>query len=896
VNPGEDVTIEPGLELLHYRMIEKVGEGGMGVVWRARDTSLDRDVAIKILPDLLAADPDRRGRFEREARLLAALNHSGIAGVYGLHESDGVTFIAMEYVPGEDLAERLQRGALTLEDAIDVARQVAEALEEAHEQGVIHRDLKPANIKYTPEGKIKVLDLGLAKALTSETANGSASVSLSPTVTSANTVAGTLLGTAAYMSPEQVKGKEADRRADIWAFGCVLYEMLTGRRTFGGETISETLASVLRDEAEEDALPAQTPIGVRRLLRRCLDRNRQTRLRDIGEARIALSPEGLAGPGQLEPEASSSVAPVQSAGRPRIAWSLAALALAALAVVSWIAVTGDRTEPQPEIRATVAPPEDRHFLINGTQAGSISISPDGTKMTFSASSGSGRSSLFLRSLDSTKPQVIPGTEGATLPFWAPDSRQLGFFADGKIKKLRLDGGAPMTVADALDSRGGAWAADGTILFAPDTQSPIHRVSDGGVKGDPVTTIDSERGGETTHRFPSFLPDQRHFLYVRGSHSAASSDSVNSIWIGDSESDATFELMQSGTQARYSQGHIFWVNQGFLMARAFSTEELAFTGEAFAVGEGVVVQEDTWLAAFAVSAAGPLAFQTGLAPERVLSWFDREGNALGTIGEPGKYSYLRLSPDDRFLATTLVGPGSGAEDIWVFDVERNVGSRLTFDEGNDLGPVWSPDGSRIVFSSGRDAKEGIYVRPANGRGSAELLYESEQRITVEDWSRDGKHLTFNSSVGKADLWIFAVDEGEARSFITGDFDEGYGRFSPDSSWLGYLSNESGRYELYLTRFPGGEGKWQLTKIGADWILGWNDAGNEIYYIDLEGTLCAVKVELADQVVADMPECLFESQVDRSWDAVSDGTRFVLGVPDDRGSEFPITLVLNWGGAD
>jgi serine/threonine protein kinase/Tol biopolymer transport system component len=890
------LTIEPGLELLHYRMIEKIGEGGMGVVWRARDTSLNRDVAIKLLPVALAADPDRRGRFEREAHLLATLNHPGIAGVYGLHESDGVTFIAMEYIPGEDLAERLQRGALSVEDAIDVAHQVAAALEEAHEQGVIHRDLKPANIKRTPEGKIKVLDLGLAKALTTEIATGSSSLSLSPTMTSSNTVAGMLMGTAAYMSPEQVKGKEADRRADIWAFGCVLNEMLTGRRTFVGETISETLASVLRDEAEEGSLPADTPVGVRRLLRRCLDRNRETRLRDIGEARIALSPEGLAGTGQLESEAGPSVAPAQTAASPRIAWTLAALALAALAVVSWIAVTGARTEAGSEIRATIAPPEDAHFLINGTQAGSLSISPDGTKMTFAASSGSGRASLYMRSLGSTKPQIIPGTEGATLPFWAPDSRQLGFIADGKLKKLLLDGGAPMTLAVAQDSRGGTWGADGTILFAPDTQSSINRVSVGGVEGEPVTTIDKERGGETTHRLPSFLPDQRHFLYVRGSHSAATSDKVNSIWVGDTESGDTFELMQSGTQARYAQGHIFWVNQGFLMARAFSVDELAFTGEAFTVGEEVVVQEDTWLAAYAVSAAGPILFQSGLAPERRLRWFDREGNVLGTIGEPGKYSFHRLSPDDRFLASTLLSPGAGGEDIWIFDVERDVSSRLTFDEAKDAGPVWSPDGSRIAFASSRDGSEGIYIRPASGRGAAELLYESEQRLTVEDWSPDGKHIAFNSSAGKADLWIFAVDEGEASSFITGEFDEGYARFSADSSWLSYLSNESGRYELYMTRFPGGEGKWQLTNVGADWLLGWNDAGDEVYYVDLEGKLCVVKVELTDQIVADMPECLFESHVDTSFDASSDGSRFILGVPDEQGAEFPITLVLNWAGAD
>jgi dipeptidyl aminopeptidase/acylaminoacyl peptidase len=412
----------------------------------------------------------------------------------------------------------------------------------------------------------------------------------------------------------------------------------------------------------------------------------------------------------------------------------------------------------------------------------------------------------------------------------------------------------------------------------------------------VTTLDNARGGETTHRFPSFLPDQRHFLYVRGSHSVINNDPVNSIWIGDTESDDTFELMQSGTQARYAQGHVFWVNEGFLMARPFSVDELAFTGDAFAVGEEVVVQPNTWLAAYAVSAAGPIAFQSGLAPERVLRWFDREGNALGTTGEPANYSFIRMSPDDRFLAVTLTSPGTGGQDIWIFDVERDVGSRLTFDEASDTGPVWSPDGSRIAFSSRRKAGLGIYVSPASGRGSAELLYEFDGGAAVEDWSPDGKYIAFNSSLGMADLWVYAVDEGEARPFVTGEFDEGYARFSPDSSWLSYVSNESGRYELYLTRFPEGKGKWQLTKIGADWILGWNDAGNEIYYVDLDGKLCSVNVELADQVVVDNPECLFEVQLDRSWDATSDGSRFVLGVPDELGADFPITLVLNWAGAD
>jgi Tol biopolymer transport system component len=398
----------------------------------------------------------------------------------------------------------------------------------------------------------------------------------------------------------------------------------------------------------------------------------------------------------------------------------------------------------------------------------------------------------------------------------------------------------------------------------------------------------------THRFPNFLPDGRHFLYVRGSHSAANQDAVNSIWVGDLESDETVELIQSGTQAVYSQGHLFWVREGFLMARAFSADRRVFTGEPFAVGEDVVVQADSWRAAYAVSEAGPLAFHTGLAPERVLTWFDGEGGFIDTIGDPGLYSFIRLSPDDRLLAVTLGDANTGRNDIWVFDVERKVGSRLTFHESNDGNPVWSPDGARIVFASLRNGPADIYVRPANGRGDAEPLYASEHRTIPEDWSPDGKFVAFNQGVGKYDQWMLPLDGGEPFAFITGDFDEGYGRFSPDGNWFAYISNETGRYEMYLTRFPSGDGKWQLSKVGADWLLGWHETGNEIYYLDIEGKVCSVRVELADNVVAELPSCRFEAQANRTWDVLSDGKRFVLGVPDDVESDFPITLVLNWDG--
>ena len=886
------MTIEPGRMLHQYRLVAKIGEGGMGVVWKALDGSLDREAAIKILPDTFAQDAERRARFEREARLLAALNHPGIAGIYGLHECDGLHFIAMEYVPGEDLAKRLERGPLALDETLDIARQVAEALEAAHEQGVIHRDLKPANITCMPDGKIKVLDLGLAKALGHEGNADPGRLSLSPTATSAGTVAGTLLGTAAYMSPEQVKGHEADRRADIWAFGCVLHEMLTGRRAFGGETISETLASVLRDEIGHTALPEATPPSVRQLLRRCLDRDRRTRLRDIGEARIALSPAGLASEASLRRNEGSVVGPSERSGR--LAWGVAGVALIALVVTGWFALRPSGAAAQREVRASIAPPEGQSFVVTGPNSGALSLSPDGTKATFVASAASGRPSLYLRSLASTTPQVIPGSEGATYPFWSPDSRQLAFFADGKLKKLDLDGGAPMTIASATEARGGTWGPSGTILFAADTQAGISSVSAGGELGDPVTTLDPSRGGETTHRYPWFLPDGRHFLYLRASHNAAGQDAVNSIWIGDTGSKQTSELMQSATNAAFARGHLFWVRDGFLMARPFSPDTLSFTGEPFAVGEGVVTQPDSWRATFAVSEAGPIAFQTGLASKMVLTWVDRAGKKLGTLGDPGQFAFIRLSPDGRSLAASVSDPVSGRGDIWVFDVERQVGSRLTFDSAIEDSPVWSPDGKRIAFASNREGRATIYVRPSNGRGEAEPLLPdgAVDRAVPEDWSSDGKFLVFNAGAGKSDVWVLPLEAGAPFPLIVGEFDEGYARFSPDAHWLSYGSNESGRYELYLTRFPGGEGKWQLSKIGADWLVGWNAAGNEIYYIDLEGRMCAVRVELADQVVADEPVCLFPTRAGRTWAANSGGQRFVIGEPNDTGSHFPITLVLNW----
>ncbi len=741
-----------------------------------------------------------------------------------------------------------------------------------------------------------MLDLGLAKALVGEISGDAPSLLNSPTITSAGTVAGTVLGTAAYMSPEQAKARPIDRRADVWAFGCVFYEMLTGKRAFDGDGISEVLAAVLRDEVDWDALPAETPATARYVLRRCLDRNVRMRLRDIGEARVALSSDALAS-SITEGPTTTSAAPAPAArGRERIAWAIAFAAVAAAAFAGWVAVQRARTPPLPEVRAAIRPPEGQVFDSYGSHAGSVSISPDGTRMTFGSSAGSGgRPVLHLRTLGSEVARPVPGTEGATYPFWSPDGRNLAFFADGKLKRLDLDGGAPMTICSAPAGRGGTWSKNGVIVFAEDAQAPISRVSASGGEPTPVTTVDGQRKGETTHRYPYFLPGGNHFLFLRAGHAAALEDEVNSLWIGSLDGDEPIELMRSVSNAAYAMGHLFYVRDQFLMAQPFDAAKLQFSAEPFAVGEGVVFESGYWRGAFAVAENGFIAYQGGLGRMRLLKWFDRDGNELGQIGQAAQYGHIRLSPDDRQLAATISDPHSGRGDIWTFDVTRNVASRLTFSDGHDSRPVWSPDGKRIAFVSNREGESGdVYVVSANGRGKPEPLLKSEVLDAPTDWSSDDRYVSINRGLGKTDLWLVPLDGTEPFSLVSTEFDEGYARFSPDGKWIAYLSNQSGRYELYLTRVPTGEGKWQLTAEGADWVLGWKEDGREIYYLDLEGALNIVRVELGDKFVADRPQRLYRTRSENTWDSTRDGQRFILGTPENPSEGYPITLIVNWAG--
>jgi serine/threonine protein kinase len=668
------LSLTPGTRLGVYEVTAQIGEGGMGQVYRATDTKLKRQVAIKILPPSLAADPDRLARFQREAEVLASLNHPNIAAIHGLEETGGITALVMELVEGDDLSQRIARGAIPIDEALPIAKQIAEALEAAHEQGIIHRDLKPANIKVRPDGTVKVLDFGLAKAMELPSAM-SPSVSQAPTITTpAMTQAGMILGTAAYMSPEQARGKAVDKRADIWAFGAVLYEMLTAQRAFGGEDVSEVLSRVLQREPEWAALPAGLPPTLVVYLKRCLHRDLKQRIGDMHDVRLALE-------GAFETASPQTTAPTTSApSGGRLVW-VAALAVAAVVILALAIPTVRhlRETPPPETRVEINTPAT-------DEPGSFALSPDGQQIVFVAS-GDGASRLWVRSLATTTAQPLAGTEGATLPFWSPDSRSIAFFAGGALKRLDLGGGAPQILAPATNGLGGTWNADGVIVFAPSRTMPLMRVS---VTGSPAVAVTTLGPQQTGHVAPSFLPDGRRFLFFqRGGLDGAG------IYLGTLDTNVSTQLTPAaGSGVLLPSGWLLWVRAGTqtLVAQRLDVDKAALAGEPVTVADGVAVDLNANLnAAVSVAASGLVAYRMGTVGQRQLTWFDRLGTAQGTVGDPdATLSNPRVSPDGRRVVVERTAQGNA--DLWLLDGTRT--SRFTFDSATDYRPVWSPDGTRI----------------------------------------------------------------------------------------------------------------------------------------------------------------------------------------------------------
>jgi eukaryotic-like serine/threonine-protein kinase len=880
-------SVLTGRRLGAYQILAPLGAGGMGDVYRARDMRLGREVAIKILPRAFTADTDRLARFEREARMLASLNHPHIAAIYGIEDAPTETSVPvraliLELIEGETLAERIARAGkgLPITEALDIARQIAEALDAAHEKGIVHRDLKPANIKITPDGVVKVLDFGLAKATTGD--GSTPDLTHSPTVTVGGTRDGIILGTAAYMSPEQARGQAVDKRTDIWAFGCVLYEMLTGRLAFSGDTVSDTIAAILERQPDWSALPATTRAGVRRLIQRCFEKDPKRRLRDVADATTDLDEADVA--------ATPAIAALSYRGY--VQW-LVALSAALAVFAALFGIRAFRSAPPPaEVRLEMA-------TLPTPDPISLAISPDGQKVVFAATSN-GRPRLWLRSLSAASAVPLEGTDGGFYPFWSPDSKSIGFFANGELERIDLDGGLVRVLANAPNPVGGTWNREGTILFTPNYAGPIFQISATGGGAAALPQFEAKRG---TQRFPLFLPDGRHFLYY-----VPAGAEPRGVYVGQLDGTTNVHLLDADAPAVYApvSRHLLFVRQGKLMAEEFDPAELALSGNPFPIADQVVTDGLPTSVALSSSAAGPVVYRAGVGrAQRQYIWFDRTGKEIGTVGEPNDAGpgNPALSPDSRRVATNRTIDGN--TDIWILDLGRDLLNRFTFDMAADAVPRWSPDGNQIVFTSNRTGVYDLYLKPANGSGTEELLLATSQNKAPADWSPDGGFILYRTpglSTG-FDLWALPI-HGDRKPFPVAqtNFEERDGQFSPDGKWIAYQSNESGRVEIVIQSFPSPGSKLQVSREGGAQIR-WRADGKELFYIALDGRLMAVPIQFAldgRSVNAGTPVPLFATRVGgavqasnpQQYVASPDGQRFLMNTLPEEGNASPITVILNW----
>ncbi len=892
----------------HYQIHREIGRGGMGVVHLARDTLLQRDVAIKMLPEDLAGDEDRLSRFEREARLLASLNHANVAAVYGLEEVDGVRYLVLEYIDGEDLSDRLAGGALPVDEALHLGKQIASAVEAAHAKGVIHRDLKPANVKVTVDGDVKVLDFGLAKAFDDHptTASGLAE---SPTVvvTHSPTVPGVVLGTAGYMSPEQARGKPIDKRSDIWSFGCILYEMLTGKCPFPGESVTESLGATIHKEPDWAVLPEATPPSVQLLLHRCLQKDRSRRLQDIGDARIELD-DTLSGSSQAWTGGVQAGAP--AARGPGLPWLVVTAVLLVIAVGLSVTFSRPAVTGAPVVRASVPPPANTAFIPNGDRAGPVVISPDGRTLAFTAMVEGGRRQLWVRPLGADEARILPGTEEAIFPFWSADSRSLGFFALGILKRVDLTGGTPITICQAAFGRGGTWNAHDVILFTPNYYTAIHRVAATGGTPVPVTTIESSM--HTSHRWPSFLPNGEDFLYST-IHSKSSRAQDNAVYFGSLTGGTGHEVIRSGINAECAGDRLLFVREGTLLAAPFDADAGRVVGDPVPVASAVACSLSTWKGAFSCSPNGVIAYHPGGLVQGEgtrITIYDRGGREQKVIFQVTAGSDLRLSPDGGRIAFTA-GRAAASVDVWSYDVARDLPMRLSFLPGLESSPVWSPDGSALFFSyiygTSSDAAEGIYRMPAGG-GAARLVLssESDTQSSPQAVSPDGRYLLYTNveylSEANTDFWVLPLEPpGEPFVLLETPFTENFGRYSPDGRWIAYSSNESGREEVYVMPFvapfdAGNEarqrGKWQISNEGG-LMPKWSHDGTELYFLRPDEMLMAVDVNGdGGRFEPGTIEPLFQMRmgIGNNYDVMPDG-HFVVSSADEQSSR-PVALILNW----
>ncbi len=884
----------PGSSLLHYRLGDKIGEGGMGQVWRATDSTLGRDVAIKVLPEAFAADAERLARFEREAKVVASLNHPNIAAIYGFHEASQARFLVMELVPGEELDQRISRGALAFDEAGSIALKIAEALEYAHERGIVHRDLKPANIKITPDGTVKVLDFGLAKALVGDSnASGPTSTpTVLPTMTGAGTAVGMILGTAAYMSPEQARGKPVDRRADIWAFGVVLFEMLTGRRLFEGETASETLAAVIKDDVPWSRVPAALPSSMRRLLERCLTRDPKLRLQSIGEARIALAHPH-------EPELAPAVAPRRSAVLGWAPWILLLL------LGAFVAGRGllSNNPSMPEFvkrRIDLAYPKSNHAADDSPP----SISPDGRWIVVPATDANGMKRLWLRSLDEFEYRPLKGTEGATFAIWSPDSRSVAFIARGGLRRLDVPAGVVETILpDGVGPRGASWGPDGTILYSPSANAALWRVAATGGAPTQVTQLDPKLI-DGSHRFPAWLPDGEHFLFSIWSNNAEELIASGGVFVASIKDREPQRILKDGGMFLFlPSGQLLFHREGNLMAIAFDVDARRTAGQALVLAEHVRYWPAAGIVHASANREGDVVFAEPLESQPAkLQWLDRRGIAQPAMELPRAAAAVRVSPDGQQFAAMMEDP-SGITEIWVGELARGTLSRLTRSLNDSFAPVWSPGSDRIAFNNRDMGTEDLYIQAASGtRPKEKVLEASAVDAVLFDWSHDGRYLLFEGAPRKGtvrtQIWIHDLQAGEAHALIQDDYSAGAPALTPDGRWLAYASDESGRFEIYLRSFPDLERKFRVSTAGGA-APHWKSDGREIVFDGEPGGERAVWAASIAPSAAGLaigePTRLFAITADQLEIAPSpDHARFLVVVQPAELNEPPLRMIQGWLG--
>jgi len=882
-----------GTRLGPYEVQSAIGAGGMGEVYRARDTRLDRTVAVKILPPHLSTDSAARQRFDREARVISSLTHPNICQLYDVGSQDGVDFIVMELLEGETLADRLKKGPLPLEQVLKCGIEICEGLEKAHRSGVIHRDLKPGNVMLTKSGA-KLMDFGVAKAREAvKTATATATIGMAgdgPPLTAQ----GTVVGTFQYMAPEQLEGKEADARADIFALGAVLYEMATGKCAFGGKTTASVIAAVLeRDPPPVSASQPASPPALDALVRGCLAKDPDERFQSIHDLKLELRWMAEAG----SHAASASAAPsAKSKIRNRLLAAVALMLAAVGGALGYAYLRGGKDDP-PEVRSSILPPENESFLIGSSRAG-FALSHDGSRLAFVSQSVEGKMGLWVRALNSTAAQEVAANETGAFPFWSPDGRWIAFFSDGKLKRVPSSGGPVQVICEAGAGRGGTWNSRGVIVFAPASYGPLYRVPASGGAPVPVTKLEDTSLGETTHRWPDFLPDGEHFLYLARQNSDTQ---PASIFVGSLDSPSRKKVLDSLTESVYAApGYLVFARKATLFAQRFDPRALNLTGEPAPIVQDAAMQYGVLRSGFTVSQAGNLTYGSSNAAADVeLIVTDRSGRRLSPLETTGIPGTIRLSPDGLKVAVAI--GGSEPPNIWIYDLSKRVGSKFTFG-GRDGDPIWSPDGSQLAFSSARTGTFNLYVKPVTGAAEEQPLHATTDDERPQSWSPDSRYIVFDSRpqsrLGLPQIAILPM-MGDRKPFpyLNSAHINSGGQVSPDGRWLAYGSNETGRMEVYVSSFPQAKGKWQVSFTGGQ-SPRWRKDGRELFYCRTDGALMVAEVTpgrdsfavgSATQVTE---RRIFQSSLGAPYDVFPDGQRLIMPAVKSQSMHAPLTLITNW----